>query len=163
MKALIVYDSYFGNTEAIARAIGNELNSDLDVGIQRAAEVQPAQLSDVKLLIVGSPTRQFKASAATNQFLKRIPENALKNVAAAAFDTRISTNDIDTRFLRWMINLFGYAAEPISDRLKKKGAEIISEPEGFFVEDTEGPLKEGELERAIYWANQIVIQLSSLS
>jgi flavodoxin len=58
--------------------------------------------------------------------------------------------------LRILVNLFGYAAKPIADRLEKKGGERIMPPEGFFVEGTEGPLKEGELERAADWAKQIM-------
>ena len=53
------------------------------------------------------------------------------------------------------MKLFGYAAEPISKKLRNKGAEIVIPPEGFCVNDTEGPLKEGELERAKSWILQI--------
>ena len=42
------------------------------------------------------------------------------------------------------------------EKLKKKGGTLVKEPEGFFVEDTEGPLREGELERAVGWAREIV-------
>ena len=74
---------------------------------------------------------------------------------AAAFDTRISTDDIKSRVLGFMVNMFGYAARPISEKLRKKGAQIVVAPEGFFVKDTEGPLKEGEIERAGEWAKKI--------
>ena len=62
----------------------------------------------------------------------------------------------ESRVLPFFVGLFGYAAKPISDRLKKKGGELIIPPEGFFVEGIEGPLKEGELERAADWAKQII-------
>ena len=65
--------------------------------------------------------------------------------------------DDDPRFE----GLFGYAAEPISKKLKNKGAEIVITPTGFCVNDTEGPLKEGELERATTWANQIIKKLET--
>ena len=51
--------------------------------------------------------------------------------------------------------VFGYAAKPISEKLRRKGGELIVAPEGFFVKDVEGPLKEGELERAEAWAREI--------
>jgi hypothetical protein len=55
--------------------------------------------------------------------------------------------------------VFGYAAKPISEKLRKKGGELIIAPEGFFVKDVEGPLKEGELERAAAWAREITAVL----
>jgi hypothetical protein len=69
-------------------------------------------------------------------------------------------DDIESRVgrfvLRLFVKLFGYAAKPIADRLTKKGGELMIRPEGFFVEDTEGPLKTGELERAVGWVQQII-------
>ncbi|MBA7705071.1 hypothetical protein ES703_113895 [subsurface metagenome] len=70
----------------------------------------------------------------------------------AAFDTRISPTDVNSRFLNILVKLFGYAAKPIADKLERKGGELIISPEGFFVKGTEGPLKDGELERAVDWA-----------
>ena len=157
MKALVIYDSVFGNTEQIAQAIGNALGSQEDVEILRVSNVKPEQLTGLKLLIVGSPTRQFRPTAAINNLLKRIPKNGLKGVKVAAFDTRFTMSAIEeSRVLPFFVRLFGYAAKPISDRLKKKGGELIIPPEGFFVEGVEGPLKEGELERAASWAKVIV-------
>jgi hypothetical protein len=57
-----------------------------------------------------------------------------------------------------LVNVFGYAAKPISDRLEKKGGELVVSPEGFYVDGTEGPLTEGELERAADWARQILVR-----
>jgi flavodoxin len=157
MKALVAYDSVFGNTEQIAQAIGNALGSQVDVETRRVGDVKSEQLTGLKLLIVGSPTRGFRPTAATTNFLKRISSNGLKGVKVAAFDTRFIVSDIEkTPILLFFVRIFGYAARPISDRLEKKGGELIIAPEGFFVEGVEGPLKEGELERAADWAKQII-------
>jgi flavodoxin len=158
MEALVVYDSFFGNTERIAQAIGNALGRQENVGIVRVADVRPEQLTGLKLLIVGSPTRAFRPSPAIKKFLKSIPKNGLKGVKVAAFDTRVTDEEIDSAvfILRIMVNIFGYAAKPIADRLVKKGGQLIAAPEGFFVQGMEGPLKEGELERASDWARQII-------
>jgi flavodoxin len=157
MKALTIYDSFFGNTEQIAQAIGNALGSPEDVGVLRVSNVKPEQLTGLKLLIVGSPTRGFRPTKAITDFLRKIPTNGLKGVRVAAFDTRFTVSDIEeTPILPFFVRLFGYAAKPIADRLERKGGELAIPPEGFFVEGTEGPLKEGELERAADWANQII-------
>lgn len=156
MKALIIYDSFFGNTEQIAQAIGNALGSQEDLEILRVSNVKPEQLTGLRLLIVGSPTRAFRPTPAISRLLGSIPKHGLKGVKVAAFDTRISMNDVDSRILPPLVKVFGYAAKPIADRLKKKGGELAIPPEGFFVEGSEGPLKEGELERAADWAKQII-------
>ncbi|MEJ2649818.1 MAG: hypothetical protein P8016_15590, partial [Sedimentisphaerales bacterium] len=118
-------------------------------------DVKQKNLEGVNLLIVGSATRAFRPSPETKRFLGRIPAKSLNGMKAAAFDTRISTDDIKSRVLGFMVNMFGYAARPISEKLRKKGAQIVVAPEGFFVKDTEGPLKEGEIERAGEWAKKI--------
>jgi len=74
LKVLVVYDSVFGNTEQIARTIGNIPGSQEDVGILRVSHVKPEQLTGVEFLIVGYSTRRFKPTAAINTFLKRIPK-----------------------------------------------------------------------------------------
>ena len=69
----------------------------------------------------------------------------------AAFDTRISTADMNSRLLNILVKLFGYAAKPIADKLEKKRGSLIIPPEGFLVKESEGPLKNGERERAADW------------
>lgn len=154
MKALIVYDSVFGNTEQIARAIGQVLGAE----VVRVSDVRPEQLSGLDLLVVGSPTRAFRPTPAIARFLKGIPANGLQGIRVAAFDTRVSVSDVGSRILTVMVRWFGYAAEPIARRLQKKRGELIAPPAGFVVEGTEGPLRAGELERAADWARQTQAQ-----
>lgn len=156
MKTLIVYDSFFGNTEKIAQAIGNSLGSKEDVETLRVSDIKLEQLIGLELIIVGSPTRVFKPTKAIMNFLNKIPLDSLKGVKVAAFDTRISTVDVNSRFLNILVKLFGYAAKLITDKLEKKGGSLIIPPEGFFVKDSEGPLKDGEPERAADWAKLIM-------
>ena len=155
MKALVIYDSFYGNTEQIARAIGDALGSSAEVEVLKVGEVKPEQLAGLDLLIVGSPTRAFRPTPAITNLLKAIPANGLGDVKVAAFDTRFPA-DMGPAILRFLAGLFGYAAKPISDRLKKKGGKLTVPPEGFLVEGAEGPLKEGELERAAKWARQVM-------
>jgi flavodoxin I len=156
MKTLIIYDSFFGNTERIARALGDAPGSQKEVKILKVTELKPEHLLGLQLLIVGSPTRGFRPTPAIKNFLKSISKNGLKGVKVAAFDTRIAMSDVDSRILLTLVKIFGYAAEPIADQLQKKGGDLAIPPEGFFVEDSEGPLKQGELERAAEWAKQII-------
>ncbi len=152
MKALVVYDSMFGNTEKIANAIGGALSG--DVKILRVGDANPSDAESMDLVIVGSPTQGFRASEPIQAFIKSIPGSALKGIDAAAFDTRIAEGDVGSG-LRLFMKIGGYAALRIAKSLKKKGGNLVAPSEGFFVKDKEGPLKEGELERAGRWAEKI--------
>ncbi len=89
-------------------------------------------------------------------FLKNIPANGLKGVRVAAFDTRLSLNDIESSTFRFIIKTGGFAAKHIGDALKKRGGVLVLPPEGFLVKDMEGPLLDGELDRAADWARRII-------
>ncbi|TRO49871.1 flavodoxin family protein [Candidatus Bathyarchaeota archaeon] len=145
MKALIVYDSVYGNTEKIARAIGDAIAGEVEV--HRAGEVNVSELDAFDLIVVGSPTHGGRPTPAVRGFIDEAPASALKGVNVAAFDTRSPA--------KWA-RIFGFAAGRIGDSLKRKGGKLVVPPEPFFVEGTEGPLKEGELERATGWAEDIV-------
>jgi flavodoxin len=152
---MVVYDSVHGNTEQVARAIAGALGSPEEIETRRVTEVDPDQLAELDVLVVGAPTHAFRPSPAAREFLNSIPADALEGITVAAFDTRMSVEDAGSAVFGFFVRFFGYAAKPIADRLKRKGGELALPPEGFFVEGAEGPLKEGELERAADWAEQI--------
>jgi flavodoxin I len=154
MKTLVLFESFFGNTEKIARTVGTALNL-ADSDIVRISEMKPGQLDGVELLIVGTPTRAFQASPDTKTFLKGLPAKSLAGKKVAAFDTRAVMTEKTPGFLKFMAGIFGYAAEPMHKALIKKGGTQAQAPAGFFVLDSEGPLKDGELERAAEWARGI--------
>ena len=145
MKTLVVYDSVHGNTEKIARAIGDAVGGDVEV--LHAGAADPSALKTVDLLFVGAPTHGGRASPEMQGFLKNVQGSTLEGINVAAFDTRLTA--------RW-VRIFGYAAGRIGKTLEKMGGTLIASPEGFSVKGTEGPLKEGELERAAQWAQEIV-------
>ena len=147
MKALIVYDSVYGNTEKIARAIAAAIAPSGEVKVLRPGEVNPSELQALDLLVVGSPTQGGRPTPAIQDFLNKVQEPAIQGINVAVFDTRIST--------KW-VGIFGYAAGKIADSLKRKGGTLVLPPEPFFVKGRQGPLKEGELDRAAGWAKGIM-------
>ena len=153
MKTLVVYDSVFGNTEMIAKHIGDSIQG---ARVVRVTEVNLGDLNDVDCLIVGSPTRAFRPTKDITGFLNKLESKSLQGVKVAAFDTRMSIKDVDNKVLTFMANIFGYADKPIEDKLLKKGGVKAADRAGFIVLDSEGPLKEGEIERASLWAQSIV-------
>lgn len=156
MKALIVYDSVFGNTEKVAQAMGAALEEQAQVTAKRVGDVTSADVAGVDGLIVGSPTRKFTATSAIKNWIKGLPSGSLQGVKVAAFDTRIEIKEETPGILKFFVKLFGYAAEPMAKNLVKKGGTQGMEPAGFIVEGTEGPLREGELTRAAAWATRIL-------
>lgn len=156
MKALVIYDSQFGNTELVARAIGQALVAEVKTDVLRASEVTPAHLSGVGLLVVGSPTQSFHATKPVDEVLKGL---SLQGIPAAAFDTRFDMSEVESRALRLAVRIAGdnaYAATRIAAQLGRAGAVVLIEPEGFIVTDTEGPLRPGELARAGKWGEAVL-------
>ena len=156
MKALVIYDSVFGNTEKVAQAIGAALGSAEEVEVRRVSDARPEQLVGLDVLVVGSPTRAFRPMPSVSAFLKGLSADALQGVKTAAFDTRISTENAKSAILRFFVSIFGWAAPKIAKALAQKGGRQAVAPEGFYVLGSEGPLREGELERAAAWARRIV-------
>jgi flavodoxin I len=147
MVTLVVYDSVYGNTEIIARAVGDAIPG--QVQVLRVGDVEATDLESVDLLIIGSPTHGSLPTEAVQALVERIGPPAREGAKAAAFDTRLTW-----RFLeRWG----GFAAPKIADRLKEKGWTLAGTPGGFFVKGLKkGPLKRGEADRATAWARGLV-------
>lgn len=156
MHALIIYDSQFGNTEKIAQVIGDTLREHGEAVVLKVSQAKLEHIMGINLLVVGSPTQQFRATENMRNFLAALPKKGLQGVNAATFDTRLTQAFIDkNRVLSFFERMFGYAAERIAKELKNKGCELVVPGEGFYVEGMQGPLASGELERAEGWARQL--------
>jgi len=124
-----------------------------------AGSVAARDLTAADLLVIGSPTQRFHATEPVDRFLKGA---SLRGIHAAAFDTRFDMAEVESRTLKLAVKVAGdsaYAAPRIAAVLEKAGATMVVAPEGFIVTDTEGPLREGELERAAEWARGILAAL----
>ncbi len=157
MKALVIYDSFFGNTEKVAQAVARGIGAPEEVKLVQVGTLAAQQLAEAQLLVVGSPTRGFRASEATMAFLAGLQAGSLKAKMVAAFDTRLTMETMGPviRFMFFM-KIGKFAAPSIAEALQKAGGELALPPEGFIVKASEGPLKEGELERAEAWGGQLI-------
>lgn len=88
--------------------------------------------------------------------LNGLPKNHLAGARVAAFDTRIALETIDSKVFRFVVDKGGYAAKTIAKSLENKGGRLAAPGEGFYVSGEQGPLKEGELERAAAWASKLL-------
>jgi hypothetical protein len=176
MRALVIYESMFGNTRDIARAIGEGIGADLPVDLLDAADAPVDLPADVALVVVGGPThahgmskpesRADSARRAGDRLVSRgigIREwlDALRPVttpiAAAAFDTRIKGPGL----------LWGSAAKPAAKRLDELGFRLVESPEDFLVGGPTGPLfdrlEPGELDRARAWGAALARQVGDVA
>ena len=157
MRILVVYDSSYGNTEAVAKVIGEAVGG--DTAVLPATQTAPANLASAGLLIVGTPTQGGKPTPAIMELLGGLPPDGLAGVRVAAFDTRFAAADHGLA-LQLLMRVIGYAAPRIARTLQAKGGSLVAPPEGFIVQGKEGPLKEGELQRATSWMTTIAESLN---
>ncbi|WP_282778047.1 flavodoxin family protein [Phaeodactylibacter xiamenensis] len=156
MKALVWYDSFFGNTQQIAEVVAEAIRPYVRVvELQRIQNASPEDVERADILIVGSPTRGFQPSEDTKTLLRQLPRHALRGMWVAAFDTRIALHTIENGLFRWIVKTGGYAASTIHKSLLRHDGQAVIAPDGFCVTDKEGPLMEGELQRARAWGNTI--------
>lgn len=144
MKALVIYDSLYGNTEAIAKAIAAGFTG--DVRLKKVGDVTPDDIAWSKFFVIGSPTQGGRPTQAIRDFLDKLPKDALTGKRLAAFDTRLKS---------FMVKLFGWAGDKIEASLKTKSGNPTAQPKGFFVQSAKGPLVTGEEEKATAWAKAI--------
>jgi flavodoxin len=156
MKTVVVYDSMFGNTEKIAQAVGGALAGAGEVLTVRVKDAKPDVLAGAALVVAGTPTHGGRPSPTMKEWLDALPAKSLAGAKVAAFDTRMVKEDIKSAVARFFVGLFGYAADPLNKTLVKLGGAPVVQPEGFRVLDREGPLKDGEIERAAAWGAQVL-------
>lgn len=155
MRALVMYDSAYGNTEKVAATITETLKAVARVKQLPADHVVLPDLKNIDLLVVGSPTQGGRPMKPTQDFISTLSTTSLKGIRVAAFDTRI---DVSTQNLglRSLMKTIGFAAPKIARALRNKGGTLIAPPEGFIVGGKEGPITPEELSRAQAWAQILV-------
>jgi flavodoxin I len=145
IKKLIIYDSQYGNTELIALSMG--LQIDAEVKRPRFGVITGEEIGAFDLLIVGSPTQQGAPLASITILLDAIPAGGLKYTWVAVFDTRH----------KWrFVSPWGYAAPRLAKIMEEKGGKLLAPPEGFLVNATRGPVRNGEMDRASAWAKSLL-------
>jgi hypothetical protein len=172
-RAVVVYESMYGNTRAVADAIGQGLGTVDEVVVVPVAEAAPELLASADLVVVGAPThvhglprpttRKAAAEAAAAGATDLVLEPAARgpgvrewlaslgpvSARAAAFDTRV----------RGPAALTGRASHPISRGLRRHGLRELGAPESFFV-TRDNDLEPGEESRAREWGVRLAASLA---
>jgi flavodoxin len=152
MHTLIVYFSKFGNTHKIAETIANSLTNNGNVRTIEFNQLQVDDLKEVELLLMGSPTHKMNLPDAVKPILDRIPKRTLPGTPAAVFDTSYKMSRVLNNFT---------ASKRLAKKLRKMGGKLVVPPEIFHVTEREGPLYEGELERAQEWAISVFDKINN--
>jgi hypothetical protein len=160
-RALVVYESVFGDAKQIAMAIAEGLAARLPVDFACAREAPARVPADVRMLVVGGPTHAFgpprpsSRESAIGEHGAEMPDTRFglhvwldhvqvpRGLSAAAFDTRVNHPKL-------MITL-DHAAKTEEKLLHGLGVTLAAPAEHFFVTDTNGPLVVGEEDRAHRW------------
>ena len=164
-RALVVYESVFGDAKTIALAIAEGLATRLPVDVADARDA-PAEVSpEVRLLVVGGPNHAFgmpretTREGAIRDYGAEIPDTGAglhewldsvhlpRVINAAAYDTRMDHPKLVTRF--------DHAARTEEKLLRGLGATLAAPAEHFFVVDATGPLVDGEEDRARRWGRAL--------
>ena len=164
-RALVVYESMFGNTALAAEAIADSLEQHgVSVRRQEAAHASEVIPEDLDLIVIGAPTHAFglsrpstradavrqgapkeKAGPGVREWLSKLHASPRRHTLTAAFDTRASKAS-------WVPS----AAGPSINRLARRaGLHPYGRPLRLLVADTQGPLLEGELDRAAKFGEEL--------
>jgi len=168
MKALVVYESMFGNTEKVAASVARGLQlEDVDTGLVEVGSAAGELAPDLDLLVVGAPTHAFalsrpstradavrqgadaeRARLGLREWLESVRFDTGQAPLLAAFDTRVTK-------VRWLPKSAGPSAVHLG---RRRGLESVGKPVGFLVDDLRGPLVEGELDRAVGWGRRLGVE-----
>ena len=143
MKACVIFDTRYGNTEKITESFETGLKkADIQTVCVNARDVAVDSLRQYDLICLGAPTEAFAASKPMKEFLGKLKSIDLSGKYGFAFDTRL-----DFRFS-------GSAAKFIEKELSNKGLQVIAPRESAIVftlkergATTGARLKEGEEKR----------------
>jgi flavorubredoxin len=163
MRALVVYESMFGNTRTVAAAIAEGLSGHVRTDLVEVGAAPREPDVRVDLLVVGGPTHAFgmsrpgtRADAAAKtaapivssgigmrEWIEQLPP-ATQATAVATFDTRVRRPRVP-----------GSAARAALKQLRRNGFRIAVPAVTFWVDGTTGPLVDGEVERARAWGDAL--------
>ena len=130
-KAIIIYDTKFGNTEKIAKSLASGMNEQgIEVECVKVEDVRIDQLTEYDLLAIGGPTHGFGMSKPVKEFIEKSKHIDLRDKKAFAFDTKNRG--------RW-----GSAAKGIEKRIQRIGMNIVKPCASAIVLGLKGPLQDG--------------------
>lgn len=160
MGALVVYESMFGNTEAVAQAVAEGLGSTMPVEVVEVGDARALELIDTDLLVVGAPTHVFGLSRPQTRRDAVARGGAVISDARAMRDWLGSRSSLDLRVAAFDTHVKvppvpGSAAQKAIKLLERRGCTAVDQPTSFYVHGYEGPLYPDELQRAKDWGTHL--------
>ena len=131
MKTLLVYDTYYGMTEQIAKAMVEVLSRNGTVRLVKVDQAPTIAVEEYDLLIIGGPTRKFSPSQPILDYTATLPTEVLNSLKVALFDTRIKLDTIKGGVIRWVVNKGGFASDHLKKSLVERGSLRSWRPPGL--------------------------------
>lgn len=165
-RATVVYESMFGCTEAVARAVAEGLEeAGYVVTLQDVCSSWNREPGPFDLLVVGAPTHAFSLSrpATRQDAVRQGGRSAAESVGLRDWIMALSLHEVaagrpfaafDTRVTR-VRHIPKAASTRATHLLAHQGYRPVSRPTGFIVEDLRGPLSDGEPARARAWGQDV--------
>jgi flavorubredoxin len=150
LKILVLYDtgSANRNTEKVAKTMSEALKAKgFDVDCLDIKEADPGNVKNYDFVLAGSPTQWRRPTGPIMQFLDRFSKDEFQGKLAAAFDTQ------------YQMRVSGNAANGIEKKLRKLGFKMVTSSLVTYVKAKENRLKEGELEKAMKYAEDLAAKL----
>ncbi len=161
MGAIVVYESMFGNTEAVARAVAEGIGSVMPVELVEVNSAPPLASMSTDLLVVGGPTHAFGLSRANTRADAK--QRGARDEASSGLGIREWLEATESAPLRVATfdthvkkpNLPGRASHAAERRLHRMGCEILTRGMSFYVDGYDGPMYAGEVDRARKWGTEV--------
>ena len=151
-KAVIVYESKYGNTRRVAEAIAKGMRevSGTEAALRELKEVDIKELKDFDAIVVGSPNHIGTATQSVRKFIGEMGKLGLEGKVVAVFDT-------------YMGGDFKKAVKKMEKAIKEKvgGVKLPVPGLSIRVDKMKGPVTEGEMPGAREFGEKVAGEIKT--
>jgi len=146
IKALVIYESKYGNTKLAAESIAEGMKQipGTEPIITELDDVEPSQIDEFDIILVGSPNHLGRATRSIRKFIDKLENINLKGKQTAVFDTYMKSD-------------FEKAVEKMEKQIREKAPslKLVAPGLSIRVDGMKGPITDGELPNCKEFGNRI--------
>ena len=149
-KAIVIYESKYGNTKRVAETIIEGINEieKIETVLKEPKQMEPTEILDYDLILIGSPNHWGGPTRGIKKFIDKLEKIGLEGKMGAVFDTCLGRD-------------FSKAVRKMEERINEKvpGLKLITPGLSIKVREMKGPIVEGELPKCREFGNKIAKQM----